>query len=943
MNIKKKMKSMGKNGYYRLTGMMEKFRIKKEVHGSKPPTATLIVEGDFSKADYRRWIHRKAKLQSLDCTAIKHSDQKIEILLNGDPDGIRKLIKDAWKGPLKAKVQNVEEQWSMKETVGEPILIPNEPTKEDRVRFKETVAPILNTLSDLESILSEPNTYEDTKEMNDTLALKEEAKRRNLIQVEGIFKENYFISPDSSIGFSHSESSKISTAKRSIAENKKITKEYLHAFGLPVPKGRVFSRYEEARDFLKESEKALVVKPLEGFQGNGVSVNIRNEGDLKIAWKYAKNYHEEIVVEEFVKGVDVRVLIVGGKAFAAFIRVPANIIGDGKSSVAQLIKGKNRERMKNPRLAKKLIVTDEAMVHFLGMQGYNMDYILKKGEIVILHMKANLAAGGESIEVTDQMHPDLLNLSEEVADALGEISFWGVDLMVEDIRQARQGQSCHILEVNSRAALRGIQYPMYGKSHNLTEAYLEHLFECRGKEISFNEQAYDVKISGFWEESFEDRIVEECNREGLKGYVMKKSDTLHLHLQGKKNIIFHLTDQIRTHKREGHYIDGILLQEASPKEVGESVAVRREFGRKTTKAIQRIENIDQEAEYLRVPPEENVGNPAGILFKSKDLDEQLLLEAFGKAGYRSERISEELYRIEKDNHRKYAARRLSSLFSDRACEKRYTATRILELNGIPMLPGIRFKCQEVKKALEYYRSRNEIFRVTNLNPQLKSERIVDSETSLLEFWEKAKEEGTNYMYMEPIAKGQRVLIPVVGSRAIGSLLAFPTKVEGNGILNLRDLIVKKNRERKMNPFYSRVMIQDEFREGGPLAKAGYSPSTILPKGVQCLVEDPHGLDYFGETMNISELIHEDFLGQAEKAVAVIPGLKMAVVEMIIPDPRQAMEHQEWLVSNLNPKPNIGRFHFPWAGKGIAFAEEIVEELVRQEPASDRKIEGGTNQ
>jgi len=941
MKIKKKLKSMAKNGYYRFSGMIEKARLKKESHGTHPPVATLIVEGDFSKADYPRWIQRKAKIQKLRCKTVKHSNRKIEVLLDGDPDGIRKLLKDAWKGPLKAQVQNVEERWSVKDSVEEPIMIPKKPTEADRKRFKESVAPILNTLKALESTLKEPNTYKDTKEMNDTLALKEEAKKRNLIQLEGIFKENYFIGPDKSIGFSHSESSKISTVKRSIAENKKITKEYLEAFGLPVPKGRVFSRYDEAKVFLGKSEKSLVIKPLEGFQGNGVSVNIRNEEDLTVAWKYAKNYHDQIVVEEFVKGVDVRVLIVGGKAFAAFIRVPANIIGDGGSTIAQLIKKKNLERMKNPRLAKKLIITDEAMKHFLGLQGYHMDSVLEKGEVVILHMKANLAAGGDSIEVTDQMHEDLLRLSEEVAKVLDETTFWGVDLMVEDIRQAREGQSCHILEVNSRAALRGIQYPMYGKSHNLTKAYLDHLFGEEEKETPFNEQAYDISLSGLWEESFEEYIMEQCNRERLKGYVMEAPDKLYLHLQGKKNVIFHVIDQIRREKNEGRYIEGVLLKEESPEEVGPCVSLRRTFGKGKTSAGGKVDISFDKAEFVSALSREPFKHPVITLQENGDLEEQLFRRAFKKAGYSSERISEELYKIENDHQVKYVAGRFSSLFSDRACEKRYTATRILELSGIPTLPGIRFKCQEEKKALEYYRSRNRIFRVTNLNPQEKSEGIIHSEEALKDFWEKAKAQGTNYMYMEPMIEGLRVLIPVVGSKALGSFAVFPTEVEGDGILNLRDLIEIKNRKREGNPFYRSLIIQDAFREGGCLNNSGYTPTTILSKGDRCMVEDPYGLEYLGETVDITLLTHEDLLKKAAEAVEAIPGLKMAVVEMILTDPRQAINRQEWAVSKIDTKPDIPRFHFPWSGSGIPFAEEIVGGLSLKEPAIKRKAKGGT--
>ena len=302
--------------------------------------------------------------------------------------------------------------------------------KSDEGKGEETVAwswgtasLIRRVLVQLHSIMQHPNEYTETERVSGTDEMMKAAEERNLFTLRCLRKEMYvtFLSklwsaknkdhPGPHIDYTltdHKDLAKISIQQRAACAQ-----------------GGLFEDLDAAKEYLARSNGPLVVKPAVGLNGAGVTVDIRTESALEAAWNHAKQFHDTIVMEELVEGVDIRVILIGGKAKAAYIRVPANVVGDGINTVEQLMEQKNRLRLKHPHLSKNLIVPDDYSDSYLSRQGHSFDSVPPAGEIVFLHLKANISRGGDSVNITDYLHPDLMRLAEEAGAVFGDVDYWG--------------------------------------------------------------------------------------------------------------------------------------------------------------------------------------------------------------------------------------------------------------------------------------------------------------------------------------------------------------------------------------------------------------------------------------------------------------------------------------------------------------------------------------
>src|SRR5699024_11196889 len=135
---------------------------------------------------------------------------------------------------------------------------------------------------------------------------------------------------------------------------------------------------EEMIQFARTLTYPLVVKPVDGFGGTGVIVNIKDEKELKDSIIHVKNKlnFNRIIIQEFIQGEEIRIYVLNNKVLAAANRVPAHIVGDGKRTILSLIHEKNNDRMKNPNLKHRLIRLDAALNEYLEALGYSLDTVL---------------------------------------------------------------------------------------------------------------------------------------------------------------------------------------------------------------------------------------------------------------------------------------------------------------------------------------------------------------------------------------------------------------------------------------------------------------------------------------------------------------------------------------------------------------------------------------
>jgi GNAT-family acetyltransferase (TIGR03103 family) len=229
-------------------------------------------------------------------------------------------------------------------------------------------------------------------------------------------------------------------------DDKAVTHRVLNSAGLHVPRQCRFTDLKKAMEFLNVVS-SLVVKPARGEQGAGISVDISHADDLEAAIGKARKVCDNVLLEEFVTGQDLRVIVIGDEVVAAAVRRPARIIGNGVDTVEQLIKRQSRRRAAATGGESKIPLDSETQ-RCIKLSGYQMDSVLPEGEKLFVRKTANLHTGGTIHNVTDQLSPAIAQAARDAAKAL-DIPVTGLDFLVSDV----SGDQYVIIEANERPGL----------------------------------------------------------------------------------------------------------------------------------------------------------------------------------------------------------------------------------------------------------------------------------------------------------------------------------------------------------------------------------------------------------------------------------------------------------------------------------------------------------
>ena len=267
-----------------------------------------------------------------------------------------------------------------------------------------------------------------------------------------------------------------SAVAESIAQDKDLTKRLLHAAGVPVPFGRPVVDVDDAWKAANEIGLPVVVKPQDGNQGKGVTVNVTTLEHLTLGYKAAAEYGE-VMVERFLPGHDFRLLVVGDRMVAAARRDPPHVIGDGETPIRALVEQINTDPRRGEGHATSLtkIRLDEIAIARLDTLGLTPDSVPLMGQRVVLRNNANLSTGGTATDVTDDVHPDVASSAIAAARMVG-LHICGVDVVCETVLQPLEEQHGGIVEVNAAPGLRMHISPSYGKGRAVGEAMVDELF-----------------------------------------------------------------------------------------------------------------------------------------------------------------------------------------------------------------------------------------------------------------------------------------------------------------------------------------------------------------------------------------------------------------------------------------------------------------------------------
>ncbi|GLS16743.1 cyanophycin synthetase [Hydrogenophaga electricum] len=267
-----------------------------------------------------------------------------------------------------------------------------------------------------------------------------------------------------------------SAVSESIAQDKDLTKTLLRAAGVPVPLGRPVDSVDEAWEVAQEIGLPVVLKPQDGNQGKGVTVNIVSRDHLEAAYRVAAEIGQ-VMVEKFLPGSDFRLLVVGDKLVAAARRDPPHVIGDGEHTVRELVDQVNTDPRRGDGHATSLtkIRIDDIALSRLQIQGLSPDDVPEAGHRVVLRNNANLSTGGSATDVTDDVHPEVAARAVTAARMIG-LEICGVDVVCETVGRPLEEQSGGIVEVNAAPGLRMHLSPSYGKPRPVGEAIVSRLY-----------------------------------------------------------------------------------------------------------------------------------------------------------------------------------------------------------------------------------------------------------------------------------------------------------------------------------------------------------------------------------------------------------------------------------------------------------------------------------
>jgi cyanophycin synthetase len=297
-----------------------------------------------------------------------------------------------------------------------------------------------------------------------------------------------------------------------LASNKDETKRMLKDAAIPVAKGVCISNPNDLEDAVKSVGFPLVFKPLDGNHGKGASINVKTLEEAVEAFAHAKKYSRKIIIEKFITGYDFRVLVINNRFIAAALREPAHVIGDGKSTIKQLIDKENLDPRRGYGHENVLteISIDRETLEQLAKKEYNLETVLNKDEHCYLKGTANLSTGGTSTDITDIVHPHNIFICERISRVIG-LDICGIDIMASNLSEPLEVTGGVVLEVNAAPGFRMHLAPAKGLPRNVAAPVIDMLYptgkSCRipiiaitgtnGKTTTTRLISHIVKNNGF--------------------------------------------------------------------------------------------------------------------------------------------------------------------------------------------------------------------------------------------------------------------------------------------------------------------------------------------------------------------------------------------------------------------------------------------------------------
>ncbi len=266
-----------------------------------------------------------------------------------------------------------------------------------------------------------------------------------------------------------------------IMENKVATKKVLSKKGIKVPQGDSFTKRDKAIRFALDMGNNFVIKPKSTNFGIGVNIYLDNPSleEIEKGVDIALANDDTVLVEEYIKGNEYRFLVIGDEVAGILNRVPANVTGDGEKNIIELVEEKNKDSLRGKGYVtplEKINIDDNARI-FLKQHNKDEYYIPKKDEVVYLRRNSNISTGGDSVDITDEVHQKFKDIAVQASKSVNA-TFNGVDIIIDDYTDPNSNYS--IIELNFNPAIHIHSYPYKGKERKIATKVLKALgFETK--------------------------------------------------------------------------------------------------------------------------------------------------------------------------------------------------------------------------------------------------------------------------------------------------------------------------------------------------------------------------------------------------------------------------------------------------------------------------------
>ncbi|MFL2570323.1 MAG: cyanophycin synthetase [Parvicellaceae bacterium] len=262
-----------------------------------------------------------------------------------------------------------------------------------------------------------------------------------------------------------------------LACDKDDTKHLLEQAEVPIPNGDIIRTERGLKEVIEDIGYPIVIKPVNGNHGRGITTNINSLDDALIAFASAKEISRLVIVEKYVVGEDFRILVINNKMVAAAKRSPAHVIGDGKSTIKELIDKVNEDPRRGFGHEKVLTKIDinNLTLEILKENELTPESIIKSGEYVKLKNTANLSTGGTAEDVTDLVHPSNVFMAERISKII-DLDICGIDIMAETLTKPIENTGGAVLEVNAGPGFRMHLQPSSGLPRNVASSVVDMLF-----------------------------------------------------------------------------------------------------------------------------------------------------------------------------------------------------------------------------------------------------------------------------------------------------------------------------------------------------------------------------------------------------------------------------------------------------------------------------------